>query len=529
MSKIDEIVNGYASNELTYIDREGEHKISIDEFVKTGSANVLQKLNRTEQVLLKVANAAPEKLKWVNDYAMMKVIDKLYEKVDDLNAGLIEKDTEIERLNNEAVASRVAVETADGISKEEAEKLVQKIEGMEADEQIHLSQIDQLIRERDEALEHESIAIKQMETKADEYAALEERFNKSVEAYKTLKAENTELNNKLTNSSADMDSQYNELATKYNAMKQELESLQSEAAVVTDRHNQLVQQYEEEVKLSKNIQEEYDKLNVEYNDRVAEIITLKNQLDTNANDMGHEIDVLNTRIDNIMEENEKLTNKITELQQMKTDLEQELNNYAGEFEKASVRCQEIDSRNEELNTEYEKQQDLIAQLEEQYNKTCEQKMNLESSYTGLFNNYNEITTSYNALMVSLDDSTDQLNNMISKLRTSDDNYNKELEKNNELNILNTSLQDTINTQIKDIEDFKVKLEESMKECAVLKGKIKHTENYEEMYNRYDNAIKSFMSALNINPTENSNINKTKHTDFAQRMGDNQIVDFNMGQ
>ena len=528
MSKIDEIVNRYSSNELTYIDREGEHKINIDEFVKTGSDTVLQKLNRTEQVLLKVANAAPEKLKWVNDYAMAKVVQNLFDKVDGLHASLIEKDTEIERLNNEATASRVAFETADGISKEDAEKLLEKIEILEADDQIHLSQIDQLIRERDEALEHESIAIKQMETKSDEFAALEERFNKSVEAYKTLKAENTELNNKLMNSSADMDSQYNELATKYNVMKDELESLQSEAAVATDRHNQLVQQYEEEVKLSKNIQEEYDKLNVEYNDRVAEIITLKNQLDTNANDMGNEIDHLNVRIENLMKDNEDLNAKITELQQLRTDLEHECNNYAGEFEKASARCQEIDSRNEELNAEYEKQQDLIKQLEEQYNKTCEQKMNLESSYTGLFNNYNEITTSYNALMVSLDDSTDQLNNMISKLRTSDDNYNKELEKNNELSILNTSLQDTINTQIKDIEDFKVKLEESMKECALLKGKIKHTENYEEMYNRYDTAIKNFIEAVNPNVIrEEHKINKS--TDNQHRMGDNQVVDFNLGQ
>ena len=150
MSKIDEIVNRYSSNELTYIDREGEHKINIDEFVKTGSDTVLQKLNRTEQVLLKVANAAPEKLKWVNDYAMAKVVQNLFDKVDGLHASLIEKDTEIERLNNEATASRVAFETADGISKEDAEKLLEKIEILEADDQIHLSQIDQLIRERDE-------------------------------------------------------------------------------------------------------------------------------------------------------------------------------------------------------------------------------------------------------------------------------------------------------------------------------------------------------------------------------------------
>jgi len=497
MSKIDEIVNGYASNELTYIDREGEHKISIDEFVKTGSANVLQKLNRTEQVLLKVANAAPEKLKWVNDYAMMKVVDKLYEKVDDLSAGLIEKDTEIERLNNEATASRVTFETADGIPMEEAEKLVQRIEGMEADEQIHLSQIDQLIKERDEALEHESIAIKQMETKTDEYAALEERFNKSVEAYKTLKAENTELSNKLTNSSADMDTQYNELAVKYNSIKEELENLQSEAAVITDRHNQLVQQYESEVELNKNLQEEYDKLNVDYNSKVAETITLKDQLDANANDMGNEIDHLNVRIENLMKDNEDLNDKIAELQQIKTDIEQELNNYAGEFEKASARCQEIDSRNEELNAEYEKQNDLINKLEEQYNSTCDELNNLKESFG---------------------EATGQIRNL--------DSTNAELQnKVNEQDTLIAGLQETINSITNERTELQNNLEEKNKENALLNAKIRNSEDMNNKVQKFENAINDFLNVIGWSEKTHAyeSSDNTQH-----RMGDNQVVNFNMG-
>ena len=68
----------------------------------------------------------------------------------------------------------------------------------------------------------------------------------------------------------------------------------------------------------------------------------------------------------------------------------------------------------------------------------------------------------------------------------------------------------------------------MKECALLKGKIKHTENYEEMYNRYDTAIKNFIEAVNPNVIrEEHKINKS--TDNQHRMGDNQVVDFNLGQ
>ena len=471
MSKIDEIVNGYASNELTYIDREGEHKISIDEFVKTGSANVLQKLNRTEQVLLKVANAAPEKLKWVNDYAMMKVIDKLYEKVDDLNAGLIEKDTEIERLNNEATTSRVTFETADGIPKEEAEKLVQRIEGMEADEQIHLSQIDQLIRERDEALEHESIAIKQMETKSNEFTALEERFNKSVEAYKALKSEKDELALKMTNSSQESDTLYNNLVA------------------------------------------EYDKLNVDYNDKVSEVLKLKDDIENASTEIQiiterhnnsiteyeHTVEQLNVRIDNIMEDNEKLTNKIAELQQMKTDLEQECNNYAGEFEKASARCQEIDSRNEELNSEYEKQQDLIAKLEEQYNNTCDELNNLKESFG---------------------EATGQIRNL--------DSTNVELQnKINEQESLINGLQETINSITNERTELQNNLEEKNKENALLNAKIRNSEDMNNKVQKFENAINDFLNAIGWTEKTPEHIHKSPEN-TQHRMGDNQVVNFNMG-
>ena len=258
MSKIDEILEAYKNGQLTYIDREGEHKIDVKEFVKTGSDNVLQKLNRTEHVLLKVANAAPEKLKWVNDYAMMKVINELYERVDDLNASLIAKDTEIERLNNEAAASRVSFETNDGISKEEAEKFIERIKELETNDQTIHTQLNQIIAERDELNE--------------KYAALDERFNKSVEAYKTLKSEKDSLDTLVANMSKETETSYNNLVT------------------------------------------DYDKLNAEYKNKTDEINNLKDDIES-----------LKTRLENTTEDNLKLNDKIAELKQVKIDIEQKLN------------------------------------------------------------------------------------------------------------------------------------------------------------------------------------------------------------
>ena len=445
MSKIDEILEGYKNGQLTYIDREGEHKIDVKEFVKTGSDNVLQKLNRTESVLLKVANAAPEKLKWVNDYAMMKVINELYERVDDLSAGLIAKDTEIERLNNEAAASRVSFETSDGISKEEADKLLERIEGMEADEQILQSQLNQIIVERDEL--------------SEKYTALNERFNKSVEAYKELKNERDNISAKLVASSSESEQQYSELVKKYDELNEKYESLESETAVVIGRHNEAMKQDE------------------------------------------YEIESLKTRLEKTGEENMKLNNMINELRQMKTDLEQELNSYAANFEKASARCQEIDSRNEELNAEYEKQKDLIAQLEEQYNNTCEELNNIRESFGEATGKIRELDSTN----VELQNKVNEQDNFIAGLNTTIESVNNE----------KTELQNS--------------LEEKTKENALLAAKIRNSEKDTERLNMFESAINEMLNSIGWNKSSNnSNNNQEAHDSAMHRMGDNQVVDFNIG-
>lgn len=427
MSKIDEILEGYKNGQLTYIDREGEHKIDVKEFVKTGSDNVLQKLNRTEPVLLKVANAAPEKLKWVNDYAMMKVINELYERVDDLSAGLIAKDTEIERLNNEAAASRVSFETADGISKEEADKLLERIAGMEADEQILQEKLNI------EIVEHDELKKK--------YEELNERFNKSVEVYKELKNERDNISAKLVASSSESEQQYSELIKIYEDTKNSL---------------------------------------------------------NNANE---QVISLNERLENAGEENLKLNDTINELQQMKTDLEQELNGYAADFEKASARCQEIDSRYVELNDEYEKQKDLIEKLEEQYNNTCEELNNIKESFGEATGKIRELDSTN----VELQNKVNEQDNLIAGLNTTIESVNNE----------KTELQNS--------------LEEKTKENALLAAKIRNSEKDTERLNMFESAINEMLNSIGWNKSTNvSNNNQEVHDNTMHRMGDNQVVDFNIG-
>ena len=430
MSKIDEILDGYNNGQLTYIDREGEHKISVKEFVKTGSDNVLQKLNRTEAVLLKVANAAPEKLKWVNDFAMMKVINELYESVDDLLTKLIEKDTEIERLNNEAAASRVSLETEDDMPKEEAEKLLKRVAELEAERQTIQSHLNNIIVERDELNE--------------KYMGLEERFNKSVDAYKELKTERDNMNAQLDASASESEQKYNELVKKYDELSEQYESLQSETDVIIGRHNETIKQDE------------------------------------------YEIQSLKTKLDNAGEENTKLNDKITELEQMKSELAKELN-----------------SLNEEINIENVKKielKDLINQLKEKCKETSEELYNLKESFG---------------------EATGQIRNL--------DSTNVELQ--NKVNEQDTLIEG-LNTTIESINNEKTELqnslEEKTKENAILAAKIRNSEKDTERLNMFESAINEMLNSIGWDVNTNKQTENVEQPNTLYRMGDNQVVDFNIG-
>ena len=452
MSKIDEILDGYNNGQLTYIDREGEHKISVKEFVKTGSDNVLQKLNRTEAVLLKVANAAPEKLKWVNDFAMMKVINELYESVDDLLTKLIEKDTEIERLNNEAAASRVSLETEDDMPKEEAEKLLKRVTELEAERQTIQSHLNNIIVERDELNE--------------KYMGLEERFNKSVEAYKELKAERDNINAQLDASSSESEQKYNELVKKYDELNDNMNAqLDASASESEKKYNELVKKYDELSEQYESLQSETDVIIGRHNE------TIKQD--------EYEIQSLKTKLNNAGEENMKLNDKITELEK------------------------ELNSLNEEMNIENVKKielKDLISQLKEKCKETSEELYNLKESFG---------------------EATGQIRNLDS---TNVELQNKVNEKDTLIEGLNTTIE-SINNEKTELQNS---LEEKTKENALLSAKIRNSEKDTERLNMFESAINEMLNSIGWDVNTNKQTENVEQPNTLYRMGDNQVVDFNIG-
>lgn len=300
MNKIEEITNGYNEQILTYIDREGEHKININEFIKTGADNVLIKLNRTPDILLGIANKAPEKLKWVNDFAMAQVMKNLYEQIDDLQHSLIEKDTEIERLNNEAVASKVSIETQDSVSKEVADNLLNRNNELETDLELRQSQLNQVISEKEEL--------------EKQYKEISDRFTKSVAAYKELEEKFKSINTKIDEKNERIETLKNELSNvnnEYNSFMHESDKIVNELNAVGDEYNKLKETHATLEKEYENIKNSFseatgqirnlDSTNVELQQKVTEYNNLVAELQNTISSLNDE----KTELQNTLEEKVK--------------------------------------------------------------------------------------------------------------------------------------------------------------------------------------------------------------------------------
>ncbi len=277
--QIQEILNFYKENKLVYIDREGKHTVDISDFCKQQTSDILQKTNRTEQVLLSLAEKNPTSLKWVNDYAMAKIIEWLKTFNDDATQQIIEQETTIQKLELELENNRQSKATV--VLKDDYANL------------------------------------------QDKYTALEEKFNKSVEAYKSLKAERDDLQNKLLATSQDMSHEYDELAVKYN----ELQEL----------NISLAEKHSHEIRVNEDLQNQFDKLNTEYNDKVTELLQKDNQIKTLTEERDTALeneDVAIKQLESGVEKREKIINELkTQINKLNDDLNetQLLNNKSKEY------------------------------------------------------------------------------------------------------------------------------------------------------------------------------------------------------
>lgn len=272
---IQNIVNGYANGKMTYMNASGLHEIDIDDIFKHDASYILELLNRNPEIVLKVAYAAPEKKKWVNDYAIGNVVIKLFEYINDLINEVITKDSEIERLKNENIASQVKLEKAnvDYVSKEEVEKIYDEIRDLNTQITDLTKKNNDLSIERDEL----TTTLNEQEAQIDDYKKLNEKYGTTIlELTKTkeelehaLNVSNDDINN-LKQMVDDLEHTVNITNDDNNDLKQIVESLQKERNDLLEKQTELF-----------NKCVEYDKHNNIYKETIDNFIKQVNEIKIN--------------------------------------------------------------------------------------------------------------------------------------------------------------------------------------------------------------------------------------------------------
>lgn len=81
MSELKEkLLKEYEKGLIVILDQDGFHGFKIDDFIKQPTDGLLYDLNRSEEVVLTFIDDR----KWVNDFAVCKVIRKLKQKIEEL-------------------------------------------------------------------------------------------------------------------------------------------------------------------------------------------------------------------------------------------------------------------------------------------------------------------------------------------------------------------------------------------------------------------------------------------------------------
>ena len=281
------------------------------------------------------------------------------------------------------------------------------------------------------------------------------------------------MNAQLDANASESEQKYNELVKKYdelsNNMNAQLDACASESE---QKYNELVKKYDELNDQYESLQSETDVVIGRHNE------TIKQD--------EYEIQSLKTQLNNAGEENTKLNDKITELEKMKKELEKELNSLNEEMNIENVRKIEL--------------KDLINQLKEKCSKTSEELYSLKESFG---------------------EATGQIRNL--------DSTNVELQnKVNEQDTLIAGLNTTIESINNEKTELQNSLEEKTKENALLAAKIRNSEKDTERLNMFESAINEMLNSIGWDVNTNKQTEHVEQTNTLYRMGDNQVVDFNIG-
>lgn len=269
--QIKQILEQYEQNKVVYVDREGKHAISFDELLSSTSDDVLRKTNRTAEVLLRLAEKNPESLKWVNDYAMAKIVERLFEMNNENNSQIIFKNTEIEKLQLEIERmkqSTVSVELSDELVtnntklKNEYDNLLKKFDELKQTYDATLTEYDGLLQEKDEII---SKINKQLEDKIEELKTVNNECNVYAAELDKMSGKHHHISFK-----------FDELTKKFDTLQKHADE---EKNMLNEQLNKTNNELDDSISRYNILQDEFKKLSGDFDELKTDNTNINKQLE----------------------------------------------------------------------------------------------------------------------------------------------------------------------------------------------------------------------------------------------------------
>lgn len=306
MSLKESILKEYENGNFVYWNKDGKQVTSFNEVSQLDIDELLALLNRTEDKILSIAND-DTKVKWVNDYALMKYVKSLYEKLSSSVVSCIELQSEIESLKNDAN------KYADNSS--EIDELKETIASYQ-------KKVESLTKEIESVKTQDADKNETLHETKQENIRLSEKNKGYAEKIDELTATITKLNDekqRIVTAAKEMrakyDSSIDEGNAKYNALKEELE-----------KNNGILQEYANKL-------EKYDG---EYAALVKEVTSLK---ETNKENSKYR-----SAYDNLKKQNDELVEQNNLLKEYTSSLENEVKTYMNNLSKMSTYVNDLTNR-----------------------------------------------------------------------------------------------------------------------------------------------------------------------------------------
>ena len=200
----EQVLKSYENGNIFYMTIQGANEQPIDDFMSRDADDILRMLNRTEDPLLKLHEKNPSSLKWVNDYAVAKLIRALKVKL-----ASIESTATVEVENNDDELKN-------------AEQQIKTLKARLAEYENQVSHLNASITEYNESIDMMEKDNDTLSKKNNELMKTIDEIKHSNDEQKSLNEQLTKEKDELMNLVDKLKAQSNELSVRVKELEQSI-------------------------------------------------------------------------------------------------------------------------------------------------------------------------------------------------------------------------------------------------------------------------------------------------------------------